>query len=43
MPASSEKQRKAMAAELSRRRKGNKPSRFKDMSQKQLRDFARKR
>lgn len=42
MPAQSEKQRQAMAAELERRRKGLSPRRFKDMNQKQLRDFTRK-
>jgi hypothetical protein len=40
MPASSEKQRKAMGAELARRRKGKSPQRFKSMSRKELREFA---
>lgn len=43
MPATSEKQRKAAAAELDRRREGKKPQQFKDMSQSQLRDFARRK
>ena len=42
MPAQSEKQRRAMAAELQRRREGKNPSEFKDMSLRQLRDFAEK-
>ncbi len=40
MPAKSEKQRKFLAAELERKREG-KPTKT-DMSEKQLRDFARK-
>jgi len=42
MPAKSDRQRKAMAVELKRRREGKKPQRFKSMSSSQLRDFARK-
>lgn len=43
MPAKTEKQRKAMASELSRRREGKEPRRFKSMNRKELRDYARKK
>lgn len=43
MPARSEKQRKAMAIELAYRRKNRgKKRRFKSMTMKQLREFAKK-
>lgn len=41
MPATSEKQRKFMGAELGRKRKGKKTK--TGMSEKQLEDFAKKR